>query len=358
MSPSDGTFAELRSSGLPGQLCLTWCRGDDLEEVARRFGADLPSGVWADPDDLEDLEESYHGQLLQLTSLDGWVLALEPSGFQGVRPEVLGPLSSSGRAALSVFWNVELDSSICYAADGQIMTSFKLIDVESRTGAAPTALDAVLDEFGLHTELPIDECKARSLTLGEKVSGRPIPTGWLDSPQLVYTITDPLPDLPVPPFGPQPSFLSEPQFAHILTGPPPVAALAIARMVASLAAGVATLRDGLTEEIMTLLDHGERRPGQRETLRAELTAHADATWQEARRLRSAAPLGRADGALEFEVAAHAARVLMATLLPDPVAAASAATSQGHHLRLPADGHARMQVLYKTMQRIEYDLRHP
>jgi hypothetical protein len=47
---------------------------------------------------------------------------------------------------------------------------------------------------------------------------------------------------------------------------------------------------------------------------------------------------------------------MAALLPDPVEAAGAATSQGHDLRLPEDGHAPMRVLYKAMQRIEYDLR--
>ncbi|MFI6927252.1 hypothetical protein ACIBIZ_45480 [Nonomuraea spiralis] len=126
----------------------------------------------------------------------------------------------------------------------------------------------MLDELGLHAELPIDECKARSLTLGEKVSGRPIPSGWLDSPQLVYIITDPLPDLTVPPFGPQPAFLNEPQFTH------PDRATTCGgtryrqdgRLLRRL---VAALRDGPTEEIMTLLDLGERYPGQRETLRAD-----------------------------------------------------------------------------------------
>ncbi|MEV1172853.1 hypothetical protein [Nonomuraea sp. NPDC049784] len=103
------TFAPLRAAGLPGQLCLTWCRSGDLQEVARKFGSDLPSGVWAAPDEIEDLEEENPGELLQLSPMNGWVIALEPSGFQRVRPEVLGPLSAGGRA-LSVFWNIELDS--------------------------------------------------------------------------------------------------------------------------------------------------------------------------------------------------------------------------------------------------------
>ncbi|NUW41026.1 DUF6461 domain-containing protein [Nonomuraea rhodomycinica] len=358
MSPSDATFAELRLAGLPGQLCLSWCQGDDLEEVARRFGADMSSGAWATPDDIEDLEEEHPGQLLQLAPLGDWVIALEPAGFQGVRPEIIGPLSSGGQA-FSVSWNIELDSSVCYAADGEIKTSFNLVEVETRYGADPAVLDPVLREVGLHGGLPVETRKARSLALGEKISGRPLTPDWLHSPRFVFTITDPLPDLPVLPsyLSPRPSFLDEPEFTRILSGPAPTAAPAIARMVVSAAAGVAALQGELAEEIMALLDHGERYPGQRQALQALLAEHRDMTWQQAGRLRADATPGRADAALELEVASSATRVLMAALLPDPIEAALAAASQGKYLRLPPAEHERMEVLYKVGCRIEYDLRH-
>ncbi|QFY11591.1 hypothetical protein GBF35_37910 [Nonomuraea phyllanthi] len=359
MSPADMTFAQLRAAGLPGQLCLTWCQGDGLEEVARKFGADLHSGSWAASDDLEELEEEYPGQLLQLTYMDGWIIALEPSGFQGVRPEVLGPLSSGGRA-LSVTWNVERDSSLRYAVDGEIMTSCTLINVEQRAGVDPSALDTVLREVGLYGRLPMEECKARSLALGERISGQRMTPDWLRGSQLVFTVTDPLPDLLVPPsyLSPRASFLDEPEFARILAEPKPTAAPTIAIAAAAVAASVAALQDGLAAEIMALLDRGERHLGQREALQARLADYADATWQQARSLRAEAPLGRADGALELEVASHAARVLIAALLPDSLEAAIEATSQGKYLRLSASDHGRMQVLYNVMQRIQYDLRHP
>jgi hypothetical protein len=359
MDPSDSTLAALHAAGLPEQLCLTWCQSGDLEEVARKFGADLPSGIWATPEDIEDLEEETPGELLQLSLTDGWVIALEPSGFQGVRTEVLGPLSADGRA-LSIFWNVELDSSVRYAADGQIVTSFNLVDVERRTGTDPAALDEVLREVALHGGLPVRERKARALALGEKISGRPLTPHWLRSPQLVFTIKDPLPDLPVPPayLDPRSPFLDEPEFARILARPTPDAAPAIAKMAASVAASVAALEVGLVEEILGMLEDGERFPGQRESIQAQLAEHADETWQRARKLRSGSARDKADEALELEVASHAARVLTAALLPDPLEGASAAVSQGVALRLPPLDHGRMRVLYNVVRRIEYDLRHP
>ncbi|MEU5859966.1 hypothetical protein ABZ815_02245 [Nonomuraea sp. NPDC047529] len=121
---------------------------------------------------------------------------------------------------------------------------------------------------------------------------------------------------------------------------------------------MAALQDDLAEEITSLLDCGERYPRQRQALQARLAEHRDTIWQQARRLRADAAPGRADAALELEVASSATRVLMAALLPDPIEAALTAASQGAYLRLPPVEHERMEVLYKVGRRIEYELRHP
>ncbi|MEV1172854.1 hypothetical protein [Nonomuraea sp. NPDC049784] len=76
-----------------------------------------------------------------------------------------------------------------------MVTSFDLVDIERRTGSDPAALDVVLREIGLRDGLPVQARKARTLALGEKVSGRSQTPQWLRSPQLVFTIKDPLPDL-------------------------------------------------------------------------------------------------------------------------------------------------------------------
>ncbi|WP_157556130.1 hypothetical protein [Herbidospora yilanensis] len=43
MHPADAKYAELMDAGLPDQLCLTWVHEPDIDEVARRFGADVAS---------------------------------------------------------------------------------------------------------------------------------------------------------------------------------------------------------------------------------------------------------------------------------------------------------------------------
>jgi hypothetical protein len=217
MDPVDAHYAELRDAGFPGQLCLTWCQSSDLEEVARRFGATPETGSWATVDDLEDLEFEHWEELVELTELDGWTVALEPGGFQGVRAAVLEPLSVGG-CAFSVFWNGELDNEVAYAIDGRIITSFDLMNIAQRSGSDPAALDELLDRVGLHDDLPTQARKARVLALGEAISGRRLTPQWVRSDQFAVLVTDPLPDPLVPAtlLNPRAPFLDEPEMTRIL----------------------------------------------------------------------------------------------------------------------------------------------
>ncbi|TDE51551.1 hypothetical protein E1295_18275 [Nonomuraea mesophila] len=248
MDPVDEHVAVLHEAGLPRELCLTWCQAGDLEEVARDFGADPAGGLWADPDELEELEEEYRdrGGLLQLTAMDGWVVALEPQGFEGVRNVVLTRLSRSGQA-LSVYWNVEMDSAVSYAVGGRVLTTFDLVNPDERTGEDPHALDHLLSRAGLTGGLPTQARKARVLALGELLSGRTLTPRWLRAPQLVFALTDPRPDALVPSscLNPRMPFLDEPAFARILAAPSVACAPDIVRMVVAAALPVSALEDGI-----------------------------------------------------------------------------------------------------------------
>ncbi|MEO3805674.1 DUF6461 domain-containing protein [Nonomuraea sp. B1E8] len=356
MDPVDEHFADLLEAGLPRQLCLTWCQGDDLEVVARDFGADLAGGLWADPDELEELEEEHRGELLQLTAADGWVIALEPQGFEGSRKEVLTRLSRSEQA-LSVYWNVEMDSAIAYADGGRVLTTFNLVNPDERTGDDPHSLDHLLSQVGLNGGQPTHARKARSLALGELISGRTLTPERLRAPQLVFTLTDPRPDALVPSacLNPRMPFLDEPPFARILAAPSVACAPDIVQMVVAAALPVAALEDGLAREVAA---RGEQGSAQKEALRARLLGRVTELRRRVGRLRSQRGLGGAEEAGRLESMADATFVLAEALRDDPMTAADAATAGVVNLSLPRADELRMRVLHNAVKHIAYNLRHP
>ncbi|MEO3863582.1 DUF6461 domain-containing protein [Acrocarpospora sp. B8E8] len=351
MHPTDVKYAELLQAGLPTQCCLTWCHERDLDEVARRFGADPETGLWADEDDIEELEEDDHAELLHLVAVGEWMLALEPGGDQGSRNVVVEALSLGGRA-FNVYWNVELDSAVTYAADGVIQTAFNLDDVEWRTGAEPFALDELLAEVGLRADLTVTERKARSLALGEQLSGALLTPDWLRSPRYVFKIVNPLPDALVPPayLHPRSRFLDEPEFARILDDPSPAMAAAVTRQVAATVISIAAIGSPLADEVLRLLDLGERYPGERQELRARLGQEASAVAGQAKLL------GGSPEADRLELTGYALVVLQRALEPVPTEAASAASLQALNLRVPdRDDFKRLIVLRNVSKHIEREL---
>ncbi|MEU4545472.1 DUF6461 domain-containing protein [Nonomuraea dietziae] len=99
MDSIDERFIKAIQVGLQAEgFCFTWCQNGDLEEVARRFGADPGTGVRADPEELEELEEEHWEDLLQLTPAGEGTLAFEPHGFQGDREDIMEALSVGGHA--------------------------------------------------------------------------------------------------------------------------------------------------------------------------------------------------------------------------------------------------------------------
>ncbi|WP_433540369.1 DUF6461 domain-containing protein [Streptosporangium sandarakinum] len=360
MDPIHARYAELLEAGFPdGQVCVTWCKNNDLEEVAHCFGAAPGTGSWATLDELEDLEEEHGEELVELTTTGEWTIALEPSGFQGVRSAVLEPLSVGG-CAFSVFWNGEWDNEVAYAVDGRVVTSFGLLDIRQRSGSDPTALDGLLRQVGLHDGLPGQARKARVLALGEAISGQRLTPQWLRSDQFTILVTDPLPNPLVPATlrNPRASFLDEPEMARILAAPSPAVLLDITKLAVSLAAPAIDLEDSLGEETLRVLEHGERSPGEREALRSRLARLYTETDRQAKQIFARSTPGATDEVTPLWRKSAALVLLEQALGPSPIDAARSAAERAVNFCTTETDHMRLRVLSNVVERIAYDLRHP
>lgn len=359
MAPIDKRLIEAVQAGLrEGTFCFTWCRNDDLREVARRFGAEPRAGVWADPEELEDLEEEHGDDLLQLTPAGEWTLAFEPHGFQGERAEVLEALSADG-VALSVFWHGARDNRVIYAVDGNVLTSFSLADLPERSGSDPAALDELLGQVGLHDGLSMWERKVRILALAEKISGWRLTAAWVRSPQFAVAINTPVPRALVPHayLYPREPFLDEPEFARILAAPSPAMAPAVTRLVVSTLATAAGLQDhALVREAIRVLDHGESFPGERETLRARLHQAAEETRQAMPRRHEPALDTAGTAEVErLEQVGHSLYALGNALSPSPVNTAYTVADEAFRVpRLSRTDVMRLKVLKNVADRIRLD----
>ncbi|MET7464952.1 DUF6461 domain-containing protein [Nonomuraea sp. NPDC005501] len=217
---NDARFEELLEAGLSGGMSLTWCRGLNIEEVGRRFGATVP-GQWVT---YEEFSEEYYDEedIVLIAKVGDWHVAYEPLGFQGPRPEVASGLSKQGHA-LSVFWNVNMDTELTYAVGGRVLVSFDLLRPEERYGADPSVLDGKLHETGLISN-DVHDVRKGALALGELVSGEGLTLQWLCGSHLMLRIDAPIPEsiVPLGYLHPRMAFLDAPDFAGLLAGAPTV----------------------------------------------------------------------------------------------------------------------------------------
>jgi hypothetical protein len=168
----------LADNTLPTEaLCLTVVRGLDLAEALCRFDASAGRrcatlaaagelGARAYPNDLP---------LVIADRCGDWVLLAENNGFHGSLREVLAGLSR-GTVAASVYWNVNMQSSIGYAEDGQLLAAFDFVISQHAGGTDPDRLAPFLD--GL-TFTNAHRKKAEAMAVLERVSGVRVGREWL-----------------------------------------------------------------------------------------------------------------------------------------------------------------------------------
>ncbi|MBS2938401.1 hypothetical protein KDN32_11670 [Nocardioides sp. J2M5] len=130
-------------SGLEDAGCVTVVPGGDVAQVLAAFGAvDASARPAASVDDVGDR----HADVVQpicVVELPDAVVVLEDNGFQGSRPEVLGPASRAGTASVasSFFWNVNAVTAFSAARRGRLLFSVELIGAaDDDLGGVPKAL--------------------------------------------------------------------------------------------------------------------------------------------------------------------------------------------------------------------------
>ncbi|GGU41354.1 DUF6461 domain-containing protein [Lentzea flava] len=125
----DHYFELLSADVLPSDsFCLTAVRGLTVDEALERFDG-YPG--W-DVCDLAEVGQRaaavYPDELFTVIAdqVDGWVLLAENNGWHGAKTSVLQRLSA-GTVVASAFWNVNLDSTISLARDGEVLAAFDFV---------------------------------------------------------------------------------------------------------------------------------------------------------------------------------------------------------------------------------------
>ncbi|WP_248962826.1 DUF6461 domain-containing protein [Sphaerisporangium perillae] len=167
--------------------CVTWCSGIDVEEAARRFGADPASGT---PMTFTDAEMEHYDEALQtvlIGSLDGWTIAMEPNGGEGRSPDTIASLSNSDQA-FSIYWDGPVKIEMNYAAHGHLITSIPKSLVDDWPPAARVPL--VPHTHGLPFTTALDEqWKIAAFTLAARLSGVHLTDRWLETEHSRFVIS-------------------------------------------------------------------------------------------------------------------------------------------------------------------------
>lgn len=150
-------------------VCLTFVEGLPPNEVEGRLGADPGSRRSATfqqaADDQDFVAERF---AIQVGVTDGWTVLVEPNGYVCSQDSVLVDLSAGGRA-VTVFWNVNLDSRFGYARDGVLVRVFDPVLGTSEVG------DPLPEEASAADEQPIHA----ALALAEALTGVQVTQAWL-----------------------------------------------------------------------------------------------------------------------------------------------------------------------------------
>lgn len=158
-------------------LCLTVARGVTVAEALAAFGADA-----ADSAPLDDL----YGDGVALIEIPDGVLALEPNGYLGAQAEVLAALSASGTAAC-MYWNVNYDTSLSWARDGELIASFDLLDEDADDRQA---LPADLLPLAALADDEDEDPRRIGLALVERLTGVTLTADAITSVETGYRIQD------------------------------------------------------------------------------------------------------------------------------------------------------------------------
>jgi hypothetical protein len=140
----EAEYRWIAKSSLGQAATITIVAGLTPDEVVRAFGGDpsAPISIQAFVERLS-LQRDFHYQaLLAVRAVDGVVLAVEENGFQGADDNRIKELSRNGKAA-SVYWNVNANFRLTFAARGELVYSGEA----PREGDPPDTEDLDFHDF-------------------------------------------------------------------------------------------------------------------------------------------------------------------------------------------------------------------
>jgi Family of unknown function (DUF6461)/Transposase domain (DUF772) len=138
----------------------------------------------------------YPSLLVAATVMDGWTLAVEPNGFQGVTDEIVTTLSR-GTKVVSLFRNMNALTRFCWAEDGKVRLSFDLLFPTWREGSDAHGLVDAMRQVGFDLRDGLDsDCEQyieAAFALMEHVTGIRLTPEGLDSASYLCGTAPPLP---------------------------------------------------------------------------------------------------------------------------------------------------------------------
>lgn len=303
--------------------CVTVVRGLDVAGTVLAFGGDpsLP------PQPLQSFGGmGYYLEVAAVGQMGDVVVAVEPNGFQGSRPEVLRVASHMGDA-VSVFWNVNLHCRFSYSVGGELVTAFDPLDTKWRSGSDPDRFpgEMATRPFGIDND-PI--CAA--FVLAERLTGRALSRedieGMTDSWRLVPVLAD----LYSTPAEHHHLRYQHQELVDLVAGAGPE----VQRELAAMAAEQAARASGLDRErgVRAALAGLRTTPG--EPLSAEVAELVRQSLHRSSLAWSAVSIGQAretSETYELTRAANAANALYQATNPHPLAAALDALSSARHV---------------------------
>ncbi|GGP04753.1 hypothetical protein LDL08_04600 [Nonomuraea glycinis] len=169
-----------------------WVEGLDVEEVARRLGADPNSARACDWREIVTGRYTEHGDgvIWIGPQAPGWVQVIQLDGNDAWQWRSWVELTRDGGRLLYLGWPLyELEGveDLEYVVAGEVVTTLVVGDPEERDGTDPDALDGYLDGLAFKGDSAAAEVTSALRLIG-RVTGRELDEAWLNGPHTRYVI--------------------------------------------------------------------------------------------------------------------------------------------------------------------------
>jgi hypothetical protein len=293
----------------PEQASVTLIGGIAFDDVVRRLGGDLTratEGNWGEVydrwDDLDEEDgddgpdEDIDGIMFAARHAD-WTVIMEPFGFRSTGHEFLQDFTAGGRA-LSMWWTVNAEVTVTYAAEARIVATFDPFDLDR---ASPRSGRDWLRGLSISEQEWKQDWMAACFALGEEISGVRLDREWLELPHSIVPLLarnrPPRPGVAGLKLDEdmEAVIARDPRLARIVAEPTNDKLPEIIQMAVELALDTTGLDGPLVDEARRLIDTGDRTSPRARSIRDELTALADRLLTQAHEVYVSSP-DRAEGA--------------------------------------------------------------